>query len=107
MDKIYLERIEEAEKKADEIMNKASTEAEQLYEETRKKLKSDQEAFEEKLEKLSNEIIREEIEKANTEARKVIAKNLADCEDIRKSCHDKVDDAVLFVVNKIGVSKWQ
>ncbi|MBN2852919.1 MAG: hypothetical protein JXQ23_09325 [Clostridia bacterium] len=107
MDKVYLEKIDEAEKKADEIMNLATQEAEKLYEKAQKKLKADQDVFEEKLEKQSMQIIHAEIKKAESEARKILEQNLADCEEIKVNTSSKIDEAVMFVINKIGVNKWQ
>jgi len=107
MDKSYLEKIEQAEKQADEILNNAIKEAEKLKETAAKNLQTNKEVFEIQLDEKAKKIINEKIKEANQEALKIIKQNEVECNEIENGCKGKIDDVVEFVINQLGDNKWQ
>jgi len=107
MDKSYLEKIEQAEKEADKILNNAIKEADKLKEDAVKNLQTNKEAFETQLDEKAKKIISDKIREANQEALKIMKQNEVACNEIENSCQSKIDDVVEFVINQLGDSKWQ
>jgi len=107
MEKAALQKILEAEKKADEIISEGIREARGLSEKSALKIKSLRTEFEELLDKEVSEIINKKIKEAEKEAAGLEASFIEECGKIKEKASVNIDKAVDYVAEKVGSGKWQ
>ena len=107
MEKAALQKILEAEKKADEIISEGIREERDLSEKSALKIKSLRTEFEELLDKEVSEIINKKIKEAEKEAAGLEASFIEECGKIKEKASVNIDKAVDYVAEKVGSGKWQ
>lgn len=107
MEKAALQKILEAEKKADEIISEGIREARELSEKSALKIKGLRTEFEELLDNEVSEIINKKIKEAEKEAAGLEASFTEECSKIEKTASVNIDKAVAYVIEKAGSGKWQ
>jgi len=107
MEKAALQKILEAEKKADEIISGGIKEAREVSEKSALKTKGLRTEFETTLENEIKKIIDMKIEEAKKEAAELEGSFIEQCGKIKDKASVNIDKAVAYVVEKIGSGSWQ
>lgn len=107
MEKTALQKILNAEKMADDIIAEGVKKARDISEKSALKIKAMNAEFEEQLERDIRKIIKDKIEEAEKDARKLEALFEAECAKIKEKASLSIDKAVDYVVEKVGSGRWQ
>ncbi|MDX1359060.1 MAG: hypothetical protein R3232_09540 [Clostridia bacterium] len=107
MEKAALQKILEAEKKADEIISEGVRKSREISEKSALKIKELRAEFEELLDKEVNKIIKQKVKEAEKEAAGLEASFVTECAGIKEKASVNIDKAVDYVVDKVGSGKWQ
>ncbi|MFO7612133.1 MAG: hypothetical protein R6W99_06595 [Clostridia bacterium] len=107
MDKGALQKILEAERRADEILAEGVRKARETADMSASDLKRLNIEYGELLEKETGRIIAKKIKEAEAQVEKLEASFIDDCDKIRRDAESNVDKAVEYVIGKIGDGKWQ
>lgn len=107
MEKAALQKILEAEKKADEIVSEGIKTSRELSEKSALKIKGLKTEFEELLDKEVSEIINNKIKEAEEKAAVLSASFDEECVRIKETASFNIEKAVAYVVEKVGSGKWQ
>lgn len=107
MEKAALQKILEAEKKADGIISDGIREAREISEESAMKIKGLRTEFEERLDDETSKIIKKRIKEAEKEAAGLEESFIIECSDIKSKASVNISKAVDYVVEKIGSGTWQ
>ncbi len=107
MEKAALQKILEAEKKADGIISEGIREARNLLEESAVKIKGLKTEFGERLDDKTGKIVNKRIKEAEIEAAGLEESFIIECNEIKNKASINIDKAVAYVVEKIGSGTWQ
>ena len=107
MKKAALQKILEAEKKADGIISEGIREAKEISEKSAVKIKGLKTEFEERLDDETSKIINKKIKEAEKEAAELEESFIIECSEIKDKASVNIDKAVAYVVEKIGSGTWQ
>ena len=107
MEKAALQKILEAEKKADEIISGGIKEAREVSEKSTLKIKGLKAEFETTLDNEVKKIIDMKIEEAKKEAAELEGSFVTQCSEIKDKASVNIDKALAYVVEKIGSGSWQ
>jgi vacuolar-type H+-ATPase subunit H len=107
MEKAALQKILEAEKKADEIISEGVRKSREISEKSALKVKELRAEFEELLDKEVNKIIKQKVKEAEKKAAGLEASFVMECAGIKEKASVNIDKAVDYVVDKVGSGKWQ
>lgn len=107
MEKAALQKILEAEKKADGIISEGIREAREMSEKSALKIKGLKTEFEERLDDETSKIINNKIKEAEKEAAELEESFILECRDIKEKASVNIDKGVAYVVEKIGSGSWQ
>ena len=107
MEKAALQKILEAEKKADGIISEGIREARNLSEKSAVKIKGLKTEFEERLDDETSKIINKRIKEAEKEAAELKESFILECSEIKNKASVNIDKGVAYVVEKIGSGTWQ
>ena len=107
MEKAALQKILEAEKKADEIIIGGVREAREVSEKSALKIKGLRTEFEATLDAETKKIIDMKIKEAEKEAAELEGEFAVQCNEIKDKASVNIGKAVAYVVEKIGSGSWQ
>lgn len=107
MEKAALQKIIEAEKRADEIIADSNRLSREISEKSADEIKKTRVGYEELLDREIEEIINKKIKDADKKVAELEASFISECGKIRDRASVNIDKAVAFVVDKIGSGKWQ
>lgn len=107
MEKAALQKIIEAEKRADEIVADSNRISREISEKSADEIKKMRVEYEELLDREIKEIINKKIKDADIKVVELEASFISECDKIRDKASVNIDKAVAFVVDKIGSGKWQ
>ena len=107
MEKATLQKIIEAEKRADEIIADSNRLSREISEKSADEIKKTRVEYEELLDREIKEIINRKIKDADKKVAELETLFISECDKIRDRASVNIDKAVAFVVDKIGSGKWQ
>jgi F0F1-type ATP synthase membrane subunit b/b' len=107
MENTAMQKILEAEAKADKIISESAKKAREIAEKSAQEHKEMTVRFEEKLETEVDVILKSYKDKALEESRELEVSFAEECENIKKDAAPKIDQAVEYVIKKMGDGKWQ
>jgi F0F1-type ATP synthase membrane subunit b/b' len=107
MEKAALQKILEAEKKADEIISEGVRKAREISEKSALEIKGLRVEFEELLDKEVSKIIDQKVKEAEMEAEKLEASFVKECAEIKEKASFNIDKAIDYVIDRVGSGKWQ
>ncbi|HPQ47825.1 MAG TPA: hypothetical protein PLP30_10680 [Clostridia bacterium] len=102
-----MQKILEAEEKADKIIADGTRKARDIAEKSALEQKEMTVRFEEELEGKVSEILSRHTEAAVKESKELELSFEGECEEIKKNASLRISDAVDFVIEKMGDGKWQ
>lgn len=102
-----MQKILEAEEKADGIIADGTRKARDIADKSALEQKEMTVRFEEELEAKVSAILSEHSEAARKESRELELSFEGECEEIKKNASIRIADAVDFVIEKMGDGKWQ
>jgi len=107
MENTAMQKILDAEKKADQIIADGVAKARDISEKSNQELKDMTAAFEEELEEKTAEIMKKHTDVAEKQSRELEVSFSGECNVIKKNAAVNIDTAVDFVIEKMGDGKWQ
>jgi V/A-type H+-transporting ATPase subunit G/H len=107
MENAAMQKILEAEAKADKIISDSAKKAREISEKSAQEQKEMTVRFEGKLETEVSAILKSYKDKAIEESRELEISFAKECENIKKEAAPKIDRAIDYVIEKMGDGKWQ
>ncbi|MBN1624012.1 MAG: hypothetical protein JXN10_01210 [Clostridia bacterium] len=107
MENAAMQKILEAEAKADKIISDSAKKAREISEKSAQEQKEMTVRFEEKLETDINAVLKAHKDKALEESRELEITFAEECKNIKKEAAPRIDKAVEYIIKKMGDGKWQ
>ncbi len=107
MENTAMQKILEAEEKADNIISEGAKKAREISEKSTREQKELTVRFEEKLETEVKAILKSHTDKAIEDSKNLEIAFAGECKEIKKEAERKISKAVLYVIEKMGDGKWQ
>ena len=107
MENTAMQKILEAEEKADKIIAEGVKKAREISEKSAQEQKDMTVRFEEELERKVSDILKLHTDRAKEESKALELSFNQECKEIKKQASDKISKAVEYVIEKMGDGKWQ